>query len=57
MRNLVTRTIIMTAVVAAIGWLGPQPAARQAQAYRAPRLIVTQNPDLNGIWQALNTAN
>jgi len=32
-------------------------AAQQAPAYRAPRLPGTQNPDLNGIWQALNTAN
>src|SRR4051812_5553200 len=25
--------------------------------YKAPRLIGTQHPDLNGVWQALNTAN
>jgi len=25
--------------------------------YKAPRLIGTQHPDLNGIWQALNSAN
>jgi hypothetical protein len=32
-------------------------AAQQAQPYRAPRLVGTQNPNLNGIWQAVNTAN
>ena len=31
--------------------------AQQAPAYRAPRLAGTQTPNLNGIWQALNTAN
>ena len=35
------------------------PAAGQGQTgpYRAPRLPGTQNPDFNGIWQALTTAN
>src|SRR5437667_12899838 len=28
-----------------------------AQTYRAPRLAGTQNPDLNGIWESLSTAN
>jgi hypothetical protein len=32
-------------------------AAQQPTSYRAPRFPGTQNPDLNGIWQALNTAN
>ena len=31
------------------------PAVAQAQTYRAPRL--SGRPDLNGIWQAMNTAN
>jgi len=31
------------------------PAVAQTQAYRAPRL--SGHPDLNGIWQAMNTAN
>ena len=34
----------------------PTPGQNRG-AYRAPRLIGTQNPDLNGIWQANNTAN
>jgi hypothetical protein len=33
-----------------------RPVAGQAQAYRAPRLVGTSQPDLNGIWQAMNTA-
>lgn len=32
-------------------------AAAGAQEYRAPRLPGSDVPDLNGIWQALNTAN
>jgi len=32
-------------------------AAAQDSSYRAPRLPGTDNPNLNGIWQALNTAN
>src|SRR6266478_904568 len=30
---------------------------QQAAPYSAPRLVGTQNPDLNGMWQVLNTAN
>jgi len=30
---------------------------QQPPAYRAPRLPGTQNPDLNGVWQAMNSAN
>jgi hypothetical protein len=35
------------------------PAAAQSAAptYRAPRLMGTANPDLNGLWQAVNEAN
>ncbi len=33
------------------------PAAAQDASYRAPRLVGTENPSLNGIWQALNTAH
>lgn len=32
-------------------------ATTQTTDYEAPRLIGTENPDLNGIWQALNSAN
>jgi hypothetical protein len=33
------------------------PAAAQEANYEAPRLIGTGSPDLNGIWQALNSAH
>ncbi|MDH3419899.1 MAG: hypothetical protein OEQ25_12555 [Gammaproteobacteria bacterium] len=33
------------------------PAAAQSTDYRAPRLPGTDQPDLNGIWQAVNSAN
>ena len=33
------------------------PAAAQSTDYRAPRLPGTDEPDLNGIWQAVNSAN
>jgi hypothetical protein len=45
------------AVLAVFSLLLVRPAAgQQAPTYRAPRFIGTQNPDLNGTWQALNTA-
>src|SRR5262245_27496085 len=37
-------------------WLGLVTPAGQAQAYRAPRAADGKS-DLNGIWQAVNTAN
>jgi len=33
-----------------------QPKARAAASYKAPRLPGTKHPDLNGVWQAMNTA-
>src|SRR5262245_65024751 len=36
-------------------FLAVTPALAQTQTYRAPRL--NGHPDLNGIWQAMNTAN
>ena len=51
-----TRLIVLVAVagVAAAGLLLPVTTA-QAPGYRAPR-VADGRPDLNGIWQALNTA-
>ncbi len=47
----------LVAVCAAV-WLLPAAAAGQTpNAYVAPRLPGTSNPDLSGIWQALTTAN
>jgi hypothetical protein len=48
------RCSMIVAVVA--DSLGVRPAASQVPAYRAPR-TADGKPDLNGIWQALNSAN
>jgi hypothetical protein len=45
-----------TTAVAALLWLAGPPLAGQNAAYRAPRLPGTNQPNLNGLWQALNTA-
>lgn len=49
--------VIATAAVVAGLFHAAPPAAGQPPAFRAARLEGTPNPDLNGIWQALNTAN
>ena len=49
--------VIATAVLVSVLWLMVSPTAGQAPAFQAPRLEGTSSPDLNGIWQALNTAN
>jgi hypothetical protein len=36
---------------------GARPAAAKAAAYRAPRGPDGKHPDLNGVWQVMNTAN
>ena len=70
MRNHLKRVVIgvgAAAVVAGL-WLAATPTAGQAPAagpppgqwpasYRAPRLPGTQQPDLNGIWQSMTSAN
>ena len=51
-------TAAMLVAVGAVLWLLPGAAAGQTpEGYVAPRLPGTSNPDLNGIWQALTTAN
>jgi hypothetical protein len=48
MRNCFSRWVVVLAAMA-------MPALAQTPAYRAPRL--NGHPDLNGVWQAMNTAN
>jgi len=45
----------LAALISALS-LGVVPTVGQAQAYKAPR-TADGKPDLNGIWEALNTAN
>src|SRR5437868_10692886 len=45
-----------TAALMAALQLGVIPTASQAEAYKAPR-TADGKPNLNGIWQAMNTAN
>ena len=59
MRPQLTRSLVAmgTAVVMATLWSGPRPLVGQSlPAYKAARTADGQ-PDLNGFWQALNTAN
>ena len=51
-----TVAIIAAAAVIAVLWRQVPPAAGQTDAYRTPRTI-DGRPDLNGIWQAVNTAH
>jgi hypothetical protein len=54
----VVAAAVAVATLSAVLWLGTgTTAGQQAQGYRAPRFAGTARPDLNGIWQALNTAN
>src|SRR5712692_2426090 len=56
MRNRFMDMTIAKVVVAAVLSLAAIPASGQAPAYRAPR-TADGKPNLNGIWQALNTAD
>ena len=58
MRNRFKDPIFMVviAVLVSVVWLAVQPTA-QGPAFQPARLQGTSNPDLNGVWQALNTAN
>jgi hypothetical protein len=48
--------VIAAAALGALLWRYVPPAAGQTEPYRAPR-TADGRPDLNGIWQTLNTAN
>ena len=55
-KNPRTRACLAAATAVIIGALLGAPATGQPQAYKAPR-AADGRPDLNGIWQAMNTAN
>jgi hypothetical protein len=58
MRNQLRRSIIAISAAAActVFWLAVTPTVGQAQAGRTPR-TADGKPNLNGIWQSLNTGN
>ena len=56
MRNCFRNPIIAGVPLAIVLSLGVAPAAGQAPSYRAPR-TADGKPNLNGIWQALNSAD
>ena len=55
-RSAMIATVVGAALVAVLVWARVPPTAGQTGPYRAPR-TADGRPDLNGIWQALNTAN
>ena len=59
MRNRLRDLIIVagTTVVVSAVWLAERPTAGQPRTPDTPRLAGTKHPNLNGLWQALNTAN
>src|SRR5213596_1511864 len=66
MKTIVAALAVMGLVTAGVAAAGPAmaqtkpkaaPAKAAAPAYRAPRGPDGKHPDLNGVWQVMNTAN
>jgi hypothetical protein len=56
-KNIISVMIAACVVAPSMSALAQNTSARNRPAYKAPRLQGDTRPDLNGIWQALNTAN
>src|SRR5262245_49804679 len=56
-RLRVPTSVWIALTIALITWMAVGAIGQFQPGYKAPRLIGTQHPDLNGIWQALNSAN
>lgn len=53
--NVISAALFTIAIAATCPFVGSTVA--QSRTYRAPRLKGTDKPNLNGLWQAVNTAN
>jgi hypothetical protein len=56
-RVRVSTSVWIAPLIVLITWTAVVAMGQFQPGYKAPRLIGTQHPDLNGIWQALNSAN
>src|ERR1700676_4338024 len=54
--SIVVTVALAVVAIAATFWIAENLVAAQTRAYRAPR-TPDGKPNVNGIWQALNTAN
>jgi hypothetical protein len=57
MRKSILSTVIATVALTGFVVFTWTPPAEGQTAYKAKRFVGSTNPDLNGIWQAMNTAN
>lgn len=56
--SMIAAALVLPALaLLAVLSLTTESASGQARAYRAARMLKTTRPDLNGVWQAVNSAN